>query len=66
MLTIYPPESTGLTTVTGTIETDQELDLAREALPAISMPDEDDAYANGVVYFYRTVNKGDYVTWMVR
>ena len=66
MLTIYPPEGDGLTMVTGVIETDQELDLAREAMPSINMPEATDAYSNGIVYTYREIKMGDYVTWMVR
>jgi hypothetical protein len=66
MLTVYPLGDT--ISVSGKIETAQELEIAREALgPSIFVGAElsslrDD---NGVFYRYQAIEIGNYVSWMV-
>jgi hypothetical protein len=63
MLTIYPAnEASGLTMVSGEIETDTELRMAEEIFGINYETDSE----TGVIYRFQHPAKGQYVTWMVK
>ena len=65
MLSVYPFEDT--ISVSGKIETAQELEIAREALgPSILVTSDLNMTDNGVFYRYQAIEIGNYVSWMVK
>lgn len=65
MLTVYSFEDT--ISVSGEIETAQELQIAREALgPSMFVTGDLNMADNGIFYRYQAIDIGNYVSWMVK